>query len=158
VDGTVIDENVLIAANQRNTHATPACALACIEYLLACRASDAIVLDAEYRILNKYAAKCNWSGQPGVGDEFFRWAHDNAARLDRPVVEEHEERGFIAFPDDADLETFDRDDRVFVAAALAANPNATVANAVDSDYADHAAALARYIDVIELCAHDGDMP
>jgi hypothetical protein len=148
----VIDENVLVVANMRDTHASGDCSLASVEFLLDCSKDETLLLDAEYRILNCYARHCNWSGEPGVGDEFFRWAHDNAARLRRVSVPVTPEGDFTHFPPDPRLITFDPDDRIYVAVVCAAGEGVRLVNAVDSDYSQHLVPLTESgIGVIELC-------
>lgn len=49
---------------------------------------------------------------------------------------------YLEFPDTPDLAKFDRSGRKWVATALGCTPTATIYNAVDSDYAQHAQALA----------------
>jgi len=153
-DFYVIDENVLIVANNREGTARDACMLACIEFLLQCRAGLGLVLDEGYVIMNKYGNHCRHSGAPGVGDQFFVWARDNAATLHRVRLESDDDRGFAEFPDDRDLRAFDWDDRVYVAAACASEHECGIANAADSDYRDDAVVLARYVSVHELCPDD----
>ena len=71
-------------------------------------------------------------------------------------LETHFERVFEAFPTDPRLETFDRDDRKFVAAALVAGMTHTrIVNAVDSDYRLHKGALEEAgVVVQELCPEE----
>jgi hypothetical protein len=64
------------------------------------------------------------AGQPGPGDAFFKWLWDNQGHLDhcRQVSITRMKggsRSFEEFPDDPDLARFDREDRKFVAVAIA---------------------------------------
>lgn len=72
----VIDTNVAISANGRETHASLKCQLACIEWLENCR-NIFIALDKNGLIMNEYEKHLNYSGQPGVGDMFFKYLYNN---------------------------------------------------------------------------------
>ncbi|MCY3952913.1 MAG: PIN domain-containing protein [bacterium] len=149
---SVIDTNVLVVANGRDTHACRECRLATIEALRSVMVSSALILDAGRRILDEYRKHCDHSGRPEVGDEFFRWAFDHAAALCSVKLTENEERGFDEFPDDPALAQFDRDDRVFVAVSVAAGIDNVILNAVDSDYQLHRGGLdTAGVVVKELC-------
>ena len=72
----VVDTNVAIAANGRNTHASLACQLACIEFLeklVSAKYRTAIILDDLDLIISEYSGYLNYKGQPGVGDMFFKY-------------------------------------------------------------------------------------
>ena len=57
-----------------------------------------------------------------------------------------------SFPEAEDVATFDRSDRKFVAVALVHGGQPPIYNAVDSDWSEHAQALARHgVRVEELC-------
>ena len=148
----VVDTNVLVVANGRGTHAGVECRLAAIEALRRVQGSAGLLLDAGSRIITEYGKHCSHSGQPGVGDEFFRWAFDSQAELHSVALTENEERGFEEFPDDPSLARFDPDDRVFVAVSVAAGIENVILNAVDSDYHLHRRGLERAgVHVKELC-------
>src|SRR6478609_6105351 len=63
----VIDANVLIAANRRDTHVTAQCAAACGRALLATtrNAEHRVLEDAAHAIFAEYKRYCEFSGQPG---------------------------------------------------------------------------------------------
>jgi len=149
----VVDSNVLIAANGKSEQANDACVEKCIDVLLEVRTATSLALDDGDEILAEYARYCSHSGQPGVGDEFFRWAFDNQyTSCHRIHLTIDEDRVYQEFPDTPDLERFDRSDRKFVATALGCVPTATIYNAVDSDWSQSAPALAAAgVPVIELC-------
>lgn len=149
---SVVDTNVLVVANAASEGIGVACQLAAVEVLSAIKSSNSLTLDAGREMLAEYSKHCCHAGQPGVGDEFFRWTVENAALVETVDLTSHEERRFEQFPEDPDLAQFDWDDRVFVAAVLASPSSAQIENAVDSDYAHHAAALeAHGVRVHELC-------
>lgn len=152
----IVDTNVLVVANGRNAQAnaepTGACRLAAIDALTDIKARHTLLLDAGGGILDEYRRHCNYSGQPGVGDQFFRWAHQNAPMLGDVSLTPHSDRRYDEFPSDQALVSFDYDDRVFVAVAIAGPKPNRILNAVDSDYSRHLAALSNSgITVAELC-------
>lgn len=149
----VVDSNVLISANGKSDQANDTCLEKCVDILLEVSSSGSLALDNGNEILSEYSRYCNYSGKPGVGDLFFAWAVDNQYTTCRLVpLTLHEDRGFEEFPDTQALAKFDRSDRKWIATALGCTPTATIYNAVDSDYAQHAQALAdAEIPVTELC-------
>lgn len=149
----VIETNILIAANGKSDQANDACMDKCIETLLEVRATACLALDDAGEILDEYSVYCSYSGQPGVGDEFFIWAHNNQYATCRRVrLTPHDDRVYQEFPDAPGLAKFDRSDRKWIATALGCDPTATIYNAVDSDYAEATQALAdAAIPVTELC-------
>ena len=148
----VVDTNVLVVANGRDTHASPDCQLAAVQAIGLVRSSNALVLDAGREILAEYRRNCGRPGQPGVGDQFFLWAVDNQADLRSVALSKNAERRFDEFPDDPALEGFDRDDRVFVAVSIASSIPNRIMNAVDSDYSHYRDSLRNAgVHVHELC-------
>ncbi|MCY3561180.1 MAG: hypothetical protein OXH20_08455 [bacterium] len=151
----VVDTNVLVVANGRDTHASDECKRAAVSALIGVKDSSSLIVDAGRRILGEYRKHCDQSGQPGLGDEFFRWAFDHAAFLHAVKLTENEDRGFEEFPDDPALAGFDPDDRVFVAVSAAARIDNVILNAVDSDYKLHCGGLAAVgVVVEELCPNE----
>ena len=115
------------------------CALNCIELLESIvRTKDGLVLDKDGEIIKEYSHKLNYKGQPGLGNIFFKWLHDNRygfPEQDRvhitPVGDTYEE-----FPEHPDLANFDISDRKFIAVANA-HPNKkkpTIYEATDSKW------------------------
>lgn len=132
----VIDTNVLVVANGRHDRAADTCVGACISALERAR-RETVVLDDRQLILDEYRRHCSFSGQPGLGDAFFKWLWSRQAnpRHCRQVpVTPHPKRGFVEFPDDERLKDFDHADRKFVAVALAAGDAPPVLNASDTDW------------------------
>lgn len=145
----VIDSNVLIVANRESDQATDTCVENCVDVLMEVQANASLAVDEAGEIVTEYSRYCSYSGQPGVGDRFFLWAHRNQHRV---RLTPHETRGYEEFPATEALATFDPSDRKFVATALACEPTATIYNAVDSDWSHHAAPLAAAgAQVTELC-------
>lgn len=150
----VVDTNVALVANGRHPEASQSCADACQQALLDARQS-LILLDEGYEIFDEYQRYLSHSGQPGLGDAFFRWLWTNQAnpahcRLIR--ITPHADRGFEEFPNDDALLGFDRSDRKFVAVALASGEAPSILNATDSDWWEFHNQLAAYgVHVNYLC-------
>jgi hypothetical protein len=115
-----VDTNVLVVANHRDG-GSYACARNCARALIELKTLGVIVLDESGLILSEYRRYCCTSGQPGLGDSFIKWVHDNFGRRDlvhtvRPT-EILERRRFEEFPEHPGLAGFDPADAVFVAVA-----------------------------------------
>jgi len=125
----VIDTNVLINANaavkaQVNDDILnyPSLIAACVKTLHEIKEKNTyIVLDAGDEIFSEYKAHLNFSGQPGVGDVFFKWLHDR--RWSFPSSERIElhktENGFEEFPSEMEHLGVDPDDKKFFAVSNA---------------------------------------
>lgn len=149
----VVDTNVLITANGQGQQVPTSCTEACIDVLLEVQTAQRLAVDQDGEILAEYAVYCSYSGQPGVGDQFFLWAHQSQyTACHRVPLTPHEDRVYKEFPATSELAKFDRSDRKFVATALGCNPVAEILNATDSDYCHCASALeAAGVEVTELC-------
>lgn len=149
----VVDTNVPIVANGRNTHADLLCQQACIEELRALVTGAVVVIDESGLILEEYAQRLRWAGAPGVGDAFFRHVFDHQHQPDRvqrvsitPINDDG--RGFAELPSN-DL---DPSDRKFLATASVAR--ASILNATDGDWHENQALTAELgVTVRELCPH-----
>jgi hypothetical protein len=153
----VVDTNVLVVANGREAgHATPECVLQCERRLLAVRTGERIALDTSYEILNEYFRKQNFSGQPGPGDAFAKWAFNNqwnATHCDLVEITRLSDGSYREFPTDPQLARFHLKDRKFVAVSIAHPERPPILNAVDSDWDDFLGPLAENGVVIHgLCA------
>jgi len=158
MSAAVVDTNVLIVANGKNTHATGECQLACIRRLRVLREHGIVVLDEQDLIFDEYKNQhLKFSGQPGVGDAFFRHLHEkkhDAAKVElvtlTPIGNGNAQ--FREFPANRRLARFDRSDRKFVAAAKASVNNPKILNATDSDWEEFQTALqANGVIVDQLC-------
>ena len=147
----VVDTNVAIAANGRDTHADLACQKACVSALRSLLEREVVAIDDKYLIIDEYRRHFNYSGAPGAGDVFFKHVLDNQHqpnRVRRVQISrvEDDERGFEELPPNA----FDRSDRKFLAVAIVAK--ATVVNATDSDWDENAALMSALgVEVEQLC-------
>lgn len=152
----VVDTNVAVAANGRNTHASDECQLICIETLEKIIKSDSIAIDDEGLIMSEYQKYLHPKGEPGVGDAFYRYIFDHqysSKKIERVTITPIDDHGnFDEFPNnDRDLNGFDLSDRKFVAVALTSSNNAEIVNATDSDWVKYARPLSRYVKVVQLC-------
>ena len=150
-ESAVTDTNVLIAANGRNTHANSHCQLACIRAIEEIRAKGVAILDRSGLILSEYVDHCSHSGQPGVGDGFFKYLFDNQYAEDRVRLVnitkvDDPGRSFAQLP----ANTLDMSDRKFLAVAVVAQ--AVILNATDSDWAEQKALVEQLsVTVRQLC-------
>lgn len=154
MDLQVIDTNVLVAANgTTDTHADRSCQLTCARRLQETQDNAALVLDAQRNIMGEYQRLIG-SGNPNSPAKlFFKWASQTSPGLDVQLTP-HATLTFAEFPASEDLQGFDPDDRMFVAAAAVASQSGptVLANALDNDYAEHQTALQEAgIRVDELC-------
>ena len=146
----VIDTNVIIAANGRNTHASLICQLMCSEFLKDCK-NKAIALDDLDLIMQEYKRYANYSGQPSVGDMFFKYLHNNQyANANIHTVSitsiNDEQRGFEELPENQ----IDKSDRKFLATAV--KTQAVIVNATDSDWTEQKVLLdSLNIEIKQLC-------
>ena len=147
----VVDTNVAIVANGRETHADARCQLTCVARLKSLAAGEVVTIDDRGLILEEYRRWLNPSGMPGVGDVFLKHVFNNQYGDDRvrrvPVTpSEDDRRGFEELPENA----FDRSDRKFLAVAVAGK--AVVLNATDSDWYEHDALMdSLEVEVTQLC-------
>jgi hypothetical protein len=161
VEVQVVDTNVAIVANDaRLALDDPGrrpidCIEACIDAVLRLTQSGGLVLDADGEILEQYSKYLSRAGQPGTGDVFMKWVHDNQWNEDvctRISVTQDAKRGYLEFPNDPALKGFDWDDRVFVAVVMAHPDWPTILQAVDAKWRKWEAALrANLVDVEFLC-------
>ena len=133
IGDSVVDTNVLIVANDPAHRAGCECHGECVEALLAIRDRKSLLLDSEWRILGEYARKVGTVREPRVGSEFFRWAASGSIAANVRITADGD-GGFAEFPDDPRLAGFDRQDRKFVAVAVASGVEPEILNAADHDW------------------------
>ena len=147
----VVDTNVAMVANGRETHADAGCQLRCVESLRSLAAREVVSIDDKGLILEEYKRRLNFSGMPGVGDAFLKHVfnyqyHSGRVQKVRVTSSEDDRCGFEGLPEN----TFDRSDRKFLAVAVVAK--AVVLNATDSDWHEHEALMAKLrVAVVQLC-------
>lgn len=152
----IIDTNVVVVANRQNLKVMPDCADACIFFLLEARKNHVVLLDGDDEIRGEYARAVRMGRPYQLGAQFlihvlqhqFNPAHARRVDLGKTGASD-----FADFPTAPELAAFDPSDRKF--AALARKTGIAVTNAIDSDWADHLAALnAHDIAVKFLCGCD----
>jgi len=137
----VVDTNVPVTANGMADHVSDYCVNNCIERLKQVRKKEVLLLDDGMRILQEYMGYLSPSGQPGFGDIFMKWVWNNQSnpKLCKiiPITSLDERPYFSEFPNDDELDGFDRSDRKFVAVAKASGLNPPIINATDTDWWDY---------------------
>lgn len=147
----VVDTNVAVVANGRETDADLQCQLSCIERLRSLTEREVVAIDDGGLIFAEYKQRLHFSGMPGVGDAFLKHVFNNQYQNDRVrrvvvTCSGDDRRGFEELPEN----TFDRSDRKFLAVAVVAG--AAVLNATDSDWAEHGALMNGLgVEVTQLC-------
>ena len=153
----VVDTNVAIAANARDTHADFACQQACVRALRSL-VEGVVAIDDEDLVIDEYRRHLHHSGMPGVGDMFFKHVFNNQylpTRVRRAQISPTEDdgRGFEELPPN----TFDPSDRKFLAVAVVAK--AAILNATDSDWDEQALLMKRLgVEVQQLCPQHAAKP
>lgn len=143
----IVDTNVPIKANEIE----PAdemldCYQTCVERLRWIMVSGRVTLDDDGLIWEEYKPHMRWHGQLGAGHEYFKWVHDNQwneERCDRVAM--------APFPEHPSLASFDLSDRKFVQVSLGHPDRPPILIAADSDWRNHAEALAAFVRIEFLC-------
>ena len=113
-----------------------ACVLACVEVVEHVVKKGGLVVDSGEEIFDEYRNNLSMSGQPGVGDRFMKWVHDNqwnVQKVDRINITKIGE-SYDEFPAHAGLTAFDNSDRKFVAVANAHFAKPPILQATDSKW------------------------
>lgn len=158
----MVDTNVPIVANGRpdpsngGRVASVDCRIAAVEFLQAVRQDGVVLLDIGGEIEAEYHRNLIPSGQPGVGDQFYRTILNSAPHLvERCDLPKRADGEYAHLPQALIDVHFDPSDRKF--AALAAKENVPVVNAIDSDWMVHRAVLEEeHISVRFLCGCNQD--
>src|SRR5690242_3347106 len=144
---SIVDTNVLKVASKLAPHADDRCVATSTSHLALIMREGGLLLDDKGLILTEYLRNLGYSGQPGPGHIFAKWAHDHQAiaeQVTKVVITprtDHGWRRFDEFPDNSALSAFDKSDQKFVAVALASGLSPPILNAVDSDWANFDRAL-----------------
>jgi hypothetical protein len=112
------------------------CIMNCIELIDQIIQKGGLVIDAGDEIFDEYRQQLSMSGQPGVGDRFMKWVHDNRWKFpneDRvPITKINQ--SYQEFPEHIDLKQFDLSDRKFIAVANNHPDKPPVYQATDSKW------------------------
>lgn len=151
-DRSVVDTNVLVAANGRSTHVDIECQLNCVEELARLKREDVVCIDDKWLIMREYERRVGASQQAGPGTVFYKevWKQmgdSNRVRLIPVEPRDDEGRDFT----DPMLPANNlKKDAKFLAVALKAD--AVIVNASDSDWDEHHDLTAQLgVDVRQLC-------
>ena len=150
----VVDSNVAIVANGKAQQVSAVCQICCIEFLqyaISPKSPDVIALDNNGAIFDEYKKHLSFAGQPGVGDIFFKFIHDQMYSKNKiklfvinPVNDESV--GYRELPPN----NLDQSDRKFLAVACVAKAN--IANATDTDWEQQKALVTSLgVTVKQLC-------
>jgi hypothetical protein len=156
----VIDTNVPIVANyalkstDQPVDLPDECVLACVDIITSVIKDKALVIDSGDEIYKEYRNNLSLKGQPGLGDRFMRWVHDNRWKLQKKnrVTITKTSGTYKEFPVHENLSNFDKSDRKFVAVANVHPDKPPIYQATDSKWWGWKEALVDCgIQVIFLC-------
>ncbi len=137
----LVDTNVPINANlatnpDPDSDVPDECVLACVEAIDHVVKQGGLVLDSDDEIFTEYRNHLSLSGQPGVGDGFMKWVHDNRwtfPDVDRVPITKNG-YSYDEFPNHADLNDFDISDHKFVAVSNAHPDKPPILQSTDSKW------------------------
>lgn len=137
----VVDTNVAIAANlaiqsDPESDVTDECVFACIKAIEHVIKKNGLVIDADNEIFDEYRNQLSMRGQPGIGDRFMKWVHDNRWSLpdNQRVTITRNDGSYDEFPEHNDLNDFDSSDQKFVAVSNAHPKKPDILQATDSKW------------------------
>ena len=136
----VVDTNVPktanLAINPGQSAVPDTCVLACVEAVEHVIKKRGLIIDARDEIFAEYRRQLAMRGQPGVGDRFIKWAHDNCWGLPdcQRVKINKSGDSYLEFPKHEELNDFDLSDRKFIAVANAHPDKPSVLQATDSKW------------------------
>lgn len=157
----LVDTNVPKTANlatqpDPGSDVSDACVLACIEAVEHVIKKRGLIIDAGDEIFGEYRQQLSMKGQPGVGDRFMKWVHDN--RWSLPEAQRVAITGngdsYEQFPSHDDLNDFDVSDRKFVAVANAHADRPPIMQATDSKWWGWKDALAQAGITVQFLCQD----
>lgn len=148
----IIDTNVLIVANRASDQADIECEANAARTLYDAMRNRIILIDTHSLAISEYATYCHRSGQPGIGDLFFKSLLDNIANQSRVIrvdIGSEPEEIDRLIPDK--LSNFDPSDRKWIALSIAGSAD-WIVNATDSDWTQRKDDLDEAgVCVLELC-------
>lgn len=137
----LLDTNVPKTANlatQRDpdSDVSDTCVLACVEAVEHVIKKRGLIIDAGDEIFDEYRQHLSMKGQPGVGDRFMKWVHDNRWSLHgtQRVSITKNGHSYDEFPEHNELNDFDNSDRKFIAVANAHPNKPSILQATDSKW------------------------
>ena len=163
MEAVIIDTNVIVIANGEAEHASWECVEHCQNQLKQIiNQSVRTVVDDKWRIFNEYKRNANIAKQKGIGDVFVKrllqnWNNPNICTMLKITSLTGNGTDFEEYPnDDEALKDFHKNDRKFIAVALAykkeSGQTATILLAIDRGWKDYLSTLAEYgVPVDILC-------
>ncbi len=137
----IVDTNVPKTANlatqpDPDSDVPYSCVLSCIEAVEHVIETRGLIIDAGDEIFDEYRGQLSMSVQPGVGDSFLKWVHDNRydSRVCDRVTITKRGNSYVEFPIHKGLANFDISDRKFVAVANAHDEKPPILQATDSKW------------------------
>ncbi len=139
----IIDTNVPVVANYAKNPANIQedlidCVLKCIDAIEhVTTRENSLVIDEGNEIFDEYLRNnLSLKGQPGMGDRFMRWVHDNRWKFSpgNRITITKDDDSYEEFPNHDDLQEFDISDRKFVAVANAHPEKPPILQATDSKW------------------------
>lgn len=137
----LVDTNVPKTANLSTNFAKiPSelinCVLNCVEAIEHVVNNGGLVIDSGDEIFFEYRQNLSLRGQPGIGDRFMKWVHDNRWKFpdeDRVPITKNED-SYDEFPYHVKLVDFDPSDKKFIAVANAHSQKPPILEATDSKW------------------------
>lgn len=135
----LIDTNIPIKANNANILATVPfeevnCIKTCYDFIdSVIKKNCIIILDTNNEILNEYKHHLSFSGQPGIGDRFLKWLHDNMGHYemkDRVSITRNGNT-YKQYPDHPSVQGIDISDKKFFAVINAHPDNPPIYEGTD---------------------------
>ena len=139
----VIDTNVMITANKAvrgydddDLINYPNLIKNCIMRLqMIIKTHTYVVFDEGNEIFGEYHRHLKFSGQPGAGDKFFKWMHDNRYRNPDTEVKLHKtDTGYREFPEEMKACGVDPSDKKFIAVSNAHPQKPNILQATDTKW------------------------
>lgn len=137
----VMDTNVpktanLLAIPDSSSDVTDSCILACIEAVEHVMHTQGLIIDAGDDIFNEYLRQLETEDHQGAGTQFIKWVIMNSWNPDfcQRVAITKAEDSYQEFPNQPGLESFDPDDKMFVAVANAHPDKPPILQATDSQW------------------------
>lgn len=139
----IVDTNVPKTANlaitaEEITNENMQCVFNCVSLIerIVSSSNSGLVLDADNEIFDEYRGQLNMGGNPGLGDMFMKWLHDNRwsfPEVDRVAITKVGDT-YEQFPDHQGLADFDLSDRKFIAVSNAHPNKPCIYEATDSKW------------------------
>jgi hypothetical protein len=140
----VIDTNVLLTANKAfscdlhdDVQQYPNLVNNCITTLNTIKEKRIyVVLDYDYEIFDEYREHLSFSGQPGVGDAFFKWLYNHMysfPETERIALNKAED-GYLEYPNEMKAINVDPSDMKFFAVSNAHPSKPAILEATDTKW------------------------